>query len=177
MVVTTMPAATAPGSPTSHELTDRPGLISGHRASPHNGRSTGSQSIRRSSCGAAHRVSDAAHDSYRMQSIGAAYEDEQTGTDRRQPYVDEKGLDVERIALRQALTHQPDEEQRLVYLRFYEGLTQVEIRERIGRARSTSRVASAAFSEVWRRISSTWSADPSRPRPPLVTFVGSTLAW
>lgn len=76
----------------------------------------------------------AAHDSYRMQPIGPAYEDEETGADPRQPHVEDMGLDAGRITLRQALAGLPADDQRLVYLRFYEGLTQLEIGERLGRS-------------------------------------------
>jgi RNA polymerase sigma-B factor len=76
----------------------------------------------------------AAHDSYRMQPIGPAYEDEGSSTNVRQPHVDDKGLDVGLITLRHALAGLPDDDQRIVYLRFYEGLTQLEIGERLGRS-------------------------------------------
>jgi RNA polymerase sigma-B factor len=90
----------------------------------------------------------AAHDSYRMQPIGPAYEDED-GMDPRVPHVDEHGFDAARISVRQALASLPADDRRIVYLRFYAGLTQLEIGERLGRSQVH---VSRRLRQIYRRL-------------------------
>jgi RNA polymerase sigma-B factor len=50
------------------------------------------------------------------------------------PGVDDAGLDPARLDVRMAISELPEEDQRVIYLRFCEGLTQSEIAARIGRS-------------------------------------------
>ena len=89
-----------------------------------------------------------ARQAYRSQSLTLP-EDREDYFDRRLPTVDEPGLDPTRLAMRLAVTELPEEERRIVYLRFYEGLTQAEIAARIG----TSQVqVSRRLRRIFRRL-------------------------
>jgi RNA polymerase sigma-B factor len=68
---------------------------------------------------------------------------------RRSPSAEEPGLDPARLSVRLALTGLPEEDQRVVYFRFYDGLTQSEIAARIG----TSQVqVSRRLRRIYRRL-------------------------
>jgi RNA polymerase sigma-B factor len=94
----------------------------------------------------------AAYDSYRMQPIGASHEEDESGIEAHHPHVDEKGFETGRLSLRLALAGLPEDDQRLVYLRFYEGLTQMEIGERLGRSQVH---VSRRLRGIFRRLEST----------------------
>jgi RNA polymerase sigma-B factor len=68
---------------------------------------------------------------YRGEPIGPS-DDGDAGGDRRHPQADDPGLDPLRLSMRLAVTKLGEDDQRLVYLRFYEGMTQMEIAEQIG---------------------------------------------
>jgi RNA polymerase sigma-B factor len=85
---------------------------------------------------------------YRMQPLVTSHDDDD-GSERRLPAIDDAGLDPARLTMRIAITELPDDDQRIVYLRFYEGLTQAEIAERIG----TSQVQiSRRLRRIYRRL-------------------------
>jgi len=85
---------------------------------------------------------------YRMQSLSTP-PDGDDGGERRLPVVDDDRLDAGRVTVRLALTALPEDDQRIVYLRFYEGLTQAEIAGRIG----TSQVQiSRRLRRIYRRL-------------------------
>jgi RNA polymerase sigma-B factor len=85
---------------------------------------------------------------YRMQPL-ATPQDTDDAADRRLPSIDEAGLDPTRLTMRIALTELPEDDQRIVYLRFYEGLTQAEIANRVG----TSQVQiSRRLRRIYRRL-------------------------
>jgi len=89
-----------------------------------------------------------ARQAYRAQSLTLP-EDREDHFDRRLPTVDDPGLDPIRLATRLAVTDLPEDERRIVYLRFYEGLTQAEIATRIG----TSQVqVSRRLRRIFRRL-------------------------
>jgi RNA polymerase sigma-B factor len=69
---------------------------------------------------------------YRTEWVSPVDDDDGTGPARRPPTVEEAGVDAGRLTVRALLMGLPDEDQRLVYLRFYEGLTQAEIAARVG---------------------------------------------
>jgi RNA polymerase sigma-B factor len=89
-----------------------------------------------------------ARQAYRPQSLTLP-QDREDHFDRRLPTVDDPSLDPTRLATRLAVTELPEEERRIVYLRFYEGLTQAEIAARIG----TSQVqVSRRLRRIFRRL-------------------------
>jgi RNA polymerase sigma-B factor len=72
---------------------------------------------------------------YRLASIDAGRADDETGTSpaQRLGEVDEELMAVDdRVAVGEMLSVLPEREQNIVYLRFFEGLTQSEIAERVG---------------------------------------------
>jgi RNA polymerase sigma-B factor len=72
---------------------------------------------------------------YRLASIDAGRADDESGTSpaQRLGEVDEELLAVDdRVAVSEMLAVLPEREQTIVYLRFFEGLTQSEIAERVG---------------------------------------------
>src|SRR4051812_21044022 len=70
-----------------------------------------------------------ARQAYRMHSLAARSPDE-SGAERRWTSVEDEDLDPTRLTMRIALAELPEDDQRIVYLRFYEGLTQAEIASR-----------------------------------------------
>ena len=89
-----------------------------------------------------------ARQAYRMQSLSTP-PDVDDGTERRLPIIDDDRLDAGRVTMRMALTELPEDDQRIVYLRFYEGLTQAEIAGRMG----TSQVQiSRRLRRIYRRL-------------------------
>jgi len=90
-----------------------------------------------------------ARQAYRVQPLVTSHDDDDDSGDRRLPTVDDAGLDHARLTMRLAITELPDDDQRIIYLRFYEGLTQSEIAERIG----TSQVQiSRRLRRIYRRL-------------------------
>jgi RNA polymerase sigma-B factor len=72
---------------------------------------------------------------YRLASIDAGRADDESGTSpaQRLGELDEELLAVDdRVAVSEMLSVLPEREQNIVYLRFFEGLTQSEIAERVG---------------------------------------------
>jgi RNA polymerase sigma-B factor len=72
---------------------------------------------------------------YRLASIDAGRPDDESGTSpaQRLGEFDEELMAVDdRVAVSEMLSVLPDREQNIVYLRFFEGLTQSEIAERVG---------------------------------------------
>jgi RNA polymerase sigma-B factor len=91
-----------------------------------------------------------ARQAYRMQPLAAPSPDE-SRAERRWTAVEDEHLDPTRLTMRLALGELPEEDQRIVYLRFYEGLTQAEIASRIG----TSQVQiSRHLRRIYRRLES-----------------------
>jgi len=89
-----------------------------------------------------------ARQAYRMQSLSTP-SDGDDASERRLPVIDDDRLDAGRVTVRLALTALPEDDQRIVYLRFYEGLTQAEIAGRIG----TSQVQiSRRLRRIYRRL-------------------------
>jgi len=89
-----------------------------------------------------------ARQAYRMQSLSTP-PDGDDASERRLPVIDDDRLDAGRVTVRLALTALPEDDQRIVYLRFYEGLTQAEIAGRIG----TSQVQiSRRLRRIYRRL-------------------------
>ena len=72
-----------------------------------------------------------ARQAYRMQSLAATAPDENRAG-RRWAAVEDEHLDATRLTMRIAVAELPEDDQRIVYLRFYEGLTQAEIASRLG---------------------------------------------
>jgi RNA polymerase sigma-B factor len=96
-----------------------------------------------------------ARQAYRMQSLTTP-RDSDDGADRRLPSVEDVGLDPARVSMRIALTGLPEDDQRIVYLRFYEGLTQAEIAAHLG----TSQVqVSRRLRRIYRRLEAGLEAD------------------
>jgi RNA polymerase sigma-B factor len=72
---------------------------------------------------------------YRLASIDAGRPDDESGTSAAQRLGEldaELGAVDDRVAVTEMLAVLPEREQNIVYLRFFEGLTQSEIAERIG---------------------------------------------
>jgi RNA polymerase sigma-B factor len=72
---------------------------------------------------------------YRLASIDAGRPDDESGTSpaQRLGEFDEELLAVDdRVAVSEMLSVLPEREQNIVYLRFFEGLTQSEIADRVG---------------------------------------------
>ncbi len=75
--------------------------------------------------------------------------DSERGRPRAALATEDLGLDPDRIDVRRALHQLSDDEQRVVYLRFYEGLTQSEIAAQVG----TSQVSvSRCLRRVYRQL-------------------------
>jgi RNA polymerase sigma-B factor len=104
-----------------------------------------------------------AGEAYRGEPIGPA-DDGDAGGDRRHPQADDPGLDPLRLSMRLAVTKLCEDDQRLVYLRFYEGLTQTEIAQQIG---SSQVHVSRRLRRIYRQLRSGLDADPhmASPRP------------
>jgi RNA polymerase sigma-B factor len=97
----------------------------------------------------------AARQSYRMQPLTTSSPHESpaerraTAVERRWAAADDEHLDPTRLVMRQAITELPGDDQRIVYLRFYQGLTQAEIAGRVG----TSQVqVSRRLRRIYRRL-------------------------
>jgi len=89
-----------------------------------------------------------AREIYRMQPLTPPA-DQDDRWDRRVPSVEEAGFDAGRLTMRSAIAGLPDDDRKVVYLRFYEGLTQAEIADRIG----TSQVQiSRRLRRIFRRL-------------------------
>jgi RNA polymerase sigma-B factor len=85
---------------------------------------------------------------YRMQSLTPPA-DSDDGIDRRLPSSEDDSLDPTRLTMRLAIGELSDDDQRIVYLRFYAGLTQAEIAHEIG----TSQVQiSRRLRRIFRRL-------------------------
>src|SRR5690349_16688203 len=91
-----------------------------------------------------------ARQAYRMQPLAPPSQDENR-PERRWTAVEDEHLDPTRITMRMAISELSEDDQRIVYLRFYEGLTQAEIAGRIG----TSQVQiSRRLRRIYRRLES-----------------------
>jgi len=89
-----------------------------------------------------------AHEAYRMEPLT---EPVATGTRGSVAGAEDAGLDPTRLTLRSAITTLGEDERRIVYLRFYEGLTQREIAARLG----TNQVqVSRRLRRIFRRLES-----------------------
>jgi RNA polymerase sigma-B factor len=89
-----------------------------------------------------------AHEAYRMEPLT---EPVATGTRGSLAGAEDAGLDPTRLTLRSAITTLGEDERRIVYLRFYEGLTQREIAARLG----TNQVqVSRRLRRIFRRLES-----------------------
>jgi RNA polymerase sigma-B factor len=87
-----------------------------------------------------------ARKAYRVRTLVTSHDD---SDERRLPTVDDAGLDPACLTMRIAIAELPDDDQRIVHLRFYEGLTQAEIAERTG----TSQVQiSRRLRRIYRRL-------------------------
>jgi RNA polymerase sigma-B factor len=94
---------------------------------------------------------------YRTDQFASA-DDDGSAPARRTPSVEEPGLDSSRLSVRLALTGLPEEDQRVVYFRFYDGLTQSEIAARIG----TSQVqVSRRLRRIYQRLGDTLATSSS----------------
>jgi RNA polymerase sigma-B factor len=89
-----------------------------------------------------------ARQAYRMQPLMPPQDSDET-TDRRVPSSEDGGLDPARLTMRMAIGELSDDDQRIVYLRFYAGLTQAEIASEVG----TSQVQiSRRLRRIFRRL-------------------------
>jgi RNA polymerase sigma-B factor len=89
-----------------------------------------------------------AHEAYRMEPLN---DSGASGGPASVGGVDDAGLDSTRLTLRSAITSLGEDERRIVYLRFYEGLTQREIALRLG----TNQVqVSRQLRRIFRRLES-----------------------
>jgi RNA polymerase sigma-B factor len=89
---------------------------------------------------------------YRTDQFATADDDDGSPPARRMPTVEEPGLNPARLSVRLALTALPEDDQRVVYYRFYDGLTQSEIAARIG----TSQVqVSRRLRRIYQRLGDT----------------------
>jgi RNA polymerase sigma-B factor len=88
---------------------------------------------------------------YRSQSLATPTDDPHGDDDRHTPSAEDAGLDAARLDVRTAISQLPEIEQRVIYLRFYEGLTQSEIADRIGRSQVH---VSRCLRDIFRRIES-----------------------
>lgn len=96
-------------------------------------------------------------DLYRTDQFASA-DDDGAPPARRTPSVDEPGLDSTRLSVRLALTGLPEEDQRVVYFRFYDGLTQSEIADRIGRSQVQ---VSRRLRRIYQRLGDTLATSSS----------------
>jgi RNA polymerase sigma-B factor len=96
-----------------------------------------------------------ARQTYRMQPLTPPPGSDD-GIDRRLPSSEDDGLDPSRLTIRLAIGELSDDDQRIVYLRFYEGLTQAEIAYEIG----TSQVQiSRRLRRIFRRLEADLQSD------------------
>jgi RNA polymerase sigma-B factor len=72
-----------------------------------------------------------ARQAYRMQPLASPHRDENEA-DGPWTAADDHHMDAAHLSMRLAIDGLPEDDQRIVYLRFYEGLTQAEIAGRIG---------------------------------------------
>jgi len=86
---------------------------------------------------------------YRSQPLVAPTDESTAHDDRRTPSAEDAGLDAARLDVRIAVGELPADDQRVVYLRFYEGLTQSEIAARIGRSQVH---VSRCLQRIYRRL-------------------------
>jgi len=96
-----------------------------------------------------------ARQAYRMQPLTPP-QDSDEGSDRRMPSSEDGGLDPARLTMRLAIGELSDEDQRIVYLRFYAGWTQAEIAQELG----TSQVqVSRRLRRILRRLAADLQPD------------------
>ena len=86
---------------------------------------------------------------YRPQPLTVPTDEPSSYGDRRMPSVEDAGLDAARLDVRMAVSELPDDDQHVIYLRFYEGLTQSEIAARIGRSQVH---VSRCLQRIFRRL-------------------------
>ncbi len=108
---------------------------------------------------------------YTAVSLDAPIDEERTGMDRLSDREDGYALVEQRIALGEGLRGLQDREQRIVALRFYEGLTQSEIAERLEISQMhVSRLLRQALDTMRARIESSSVGDiATAPRRALRT--------
>jgi RNA polymerase sigma-B factor len=99
-----------------------------------------------------------AREAYRTQPLGPAYEGGEARTGDAYPSVDDTGLDPTRITMRLAITELSDDDQRIIYLRFYDGLTQTEIAQRLG---TTQVQVSRRLSRIYQRLQAVLERKPA----------------
>jgi RNA polymerase sigma-B factor len=82
---------------------------------------------------------------YRTDSFARTDDADRRRATGRTPNIEDAGLDADRLSMRISIRELPDDQQRIVHLRFYEGLTQSEIAGRLG-------ISQVQVSRVLRRI-------------------------